>query len=46
VLELPDPTDRAGRDGLTGTPRVLVDGEPLSAPTAEALTDAVEAARG
>ncbi len=37
-------TDRASRDGLTGTPWVLVDGEPLEAPTAEALTAAVEAA--
>ncbi|WP_051683919.1 thioredoxin domain-containing protein [Blastococcus sp. URHD0036] len=39
-------TDRASRDGLTGTPRILVDGEPLEAPTAEALSAAVEAAQG
>ena len=39
-------TDRASRDGLTGTPWILVDGEPLPAPPAQALTDAVEAARG
>jgi protein-disulfide isomerase len=39
-------TDRASRDGLTGTPRILVDGQPLETPTAEGLTAAVEAARG
>ncbi|MGY1771579.1 DsbA family protein [Blastococcus sp. SYSU D00813] len=40
-----DATDRASRDGLTGTPRVLVDGEQLAAPTAEALAAAVAATR-
>ncbi len=39
-------TDRASRDGLTGTPWIRVDGEDLERPTAEALTAAVEAARG
>ncbi|RBY86905.1 thioredoxin domain-containing protein [Blastococcus sp. TF02A-26] len=39
-------TDRASRDGLTGTPWILVDGDPLASPTVQALTAAVEAARG
>ena len=38
-------TDQASQDGLTGTPRVLVDGVPLQVPTSEALTAAVEAAQ-
>ena len=37
-------TDEASQAGLRGTPWVLVDGEPLEVPTAEALTAAVEAA--
>ncbi len=37
-------TDQASQEGLTGTPTVLVNGEALAAPTAEALLAAVEAA--
>jgi len=37
-------TDQASRDGLQGTPYVLVDGSPLTDPTPEALTAAVDAA--
>ncbi|TQN43736.1 protein-disulfide isomerase [Blastococcus colisei] len=37
-------TDQASQEGLTGTPTVLVNGEPLAVPTAEALLAAVQAA--
>ncbi|TFV66928.1 UNVERIFIED_ORG: disulfide bond formation protein DsbA [Bacillus sp. AZ43] len=39
-------TDRASREGITGTPTVLLDGEPFNWPTLEpaALADAVRAA--
>jgi protein-disulfide isomerase len=37
-------TDRASRDGVTGTPTVLVDGEPLEELSADALSAAVTAA--
>ncbi|SCL34617.1 Protein-disulfide isomerase [Micromonospora pallida] len=37
-------TEEASRDGITGTPTVLVDGEPVRNPTPEAITAAVEAA--
>jgi protein-disulfide isomerase len=37
-------TEEASRDGITGTPSVLVDGEPVRNPTPEAITAAVEAA--
>ena len=37
-------TDQASQDGLQGTPYVLVNGEPLTNPTPDALKAAVEAA--
>lgn len=40
-----DATDRASRDGLPGTPWILVDGNPIETPSAEALAAAVRAAR-
>ena len=36
-------TDEMGRDGVVGTPTVLVDGQRLEAPSAATLTAAVEA---
>ncbi|MDK3256340.1 DsbA family protein [Blastococcus capsensis] len=39
-------TDQASQEGLTGTPTVLVDSDPLTTPTAEALLAAVDAASG
>ncbi len=39
-------TDQASRDGLTGTPTVLADGEVLDARTPQGLRDAVPAAAG
>ena len=38
-------TDQASKDGLTGTPYVLVNGKPLTEPTAAALQTAVTAAQ-
>jgi hypothetical protein len=37
-------TDAASRNGLTGTPTVLVDGEVLDLPTPQGLEAAVRAA--
>ncbi|MFE0590517.1 DsbA family protein [Micromonospora echinospora] len=37
-------TEEASRAGITGTPTVLVDGEPVENPTPDAITAAVEAA--
>ena len=39
-------TDRASQDGVTGTPTVLVDGEPLTDRSPAGLTAAVQAAQG
>jgi protein-disulfide isomerase len=38
-------TDQASKDGVTGTPTVLVDGKPLSDPSPDGLTAAVQAAK-